>query len=300
MNELVPARNSIIRSMDDAERAAIAMSKSGFFTDAADAGKAIVKILAGQEMGFGPFASMTGIFIIQGRPSIGANLMAAAVKGSGRYDYRVIELSDTACELAFFQGAKEIGRSRFTMDDAKKAGTKNVDKFPRNMLFARAISNGVRWFCPDVFNGSAVYTPEELGAETDENGDVIGLKNTIPWTQAQTAKPAPDFTVIERDNERTVFQPEQPALAKYPNDKPIWNIDDAEAEVSTSHGLLYGQISTSQLAIMATALQKASPRDEDQERKLKAAKMILAARNKGRKVMPTDPAPAASDTETLF
>jgi hypothetical protein len=174
-NELAVRSPSIIRSMDDAERAAIAMSKSGFFTDAQDAGKAIVKILAGQEMGFGPFASMTGIFIIQGRPSIGANLMASAVKGSGRYDYRVAELSDTVCELAFFEAGKEIGRSRFTIEDARKAQTKNVDKFPRNMLFARAISNGVRWFCPDVFNGSAVYTPEELGANTDGEGNVIDL-----------------------------------------------------------------------------------------------------------------------------
>ena len=28
------------------------------------------------------------------------------------------------------------------------------------MLFARAISNGVKWYCPDVFGGP-VYVPEE-------------------------------------------------------------------------------------------------------------------------------------------
>ena len=56
---------------------------------------------------------------------------------------------------------------------AVKAGTKNMDKFPRNMLFARAMSNGQKWYCPDAFNGATVYTPEELGAETDENGDII-------------------------------------------------------------------------------------------------------------------------------
>ncbi|RDT44717.1 hypothetical protein DXF87_27490, partial [Enterobacter roggenkampii] len=37
-----------------------------------------------------------------------------------------------------------------------------MDKFPKNMLFARAMSNGVKWFTPDVFSGP-VYTPEELG-----------------------------------------------------------------------------------------------------------------------------------------
>jgi hypothetical protein len=132
-----------------------------------------VKILAGQEMGFGPFASMTGVHIIQGRPAVGANLMAAAVKGSGRYDYRVKEMTDTVCEISFLQSGQEIGTSKFSVDDARKAGTKNMDKFPRNMLFARAMSNGVRWYCPDVFNGAAVYTPEELGANTDQDGNVI-------------------------------------------------------------------------------------------------------------------------------
>jgi hypothetical protein len=41
------------------------------------------------------------------------------------------------------------------------------------MLFARAMSNGVRWFCPDVFSGNTVYTPDELGAETDDNGVIV-------------------------------------------------------------------------------------------------------------------------------
>ena len=41
------------------------------------------------------------------------------------------------------------------------------------MLFARAMSNGVRWFTPDAFNGNAVYTPEELGADIDIEGNVI-------------------------------------------------------------------------------------------------------------------------------
>jgi hypothetical protein len=48
------------------------------------------------------------------------------------------------------------------------------------MLFARAMSNGVRWYCPDVTNGNAVYTPEELGAEVDEDGNVIDGDFSIP------------------------------------------------------------------------------------------------------------------------
>ena len=190
MNEL-----SIVRTFDDAEKAARAMSASGFFPDSKSAAQAIVKILAGQELGFGPFASMTGVNIIQGKPTLGANLLAAAIKRTGKYNYRVVEMTDQVCELAFFEAGQEVGRSRFTIDDAKKAGLTNKSNwtaYPRNMLFARALSNGQRWYAPDVFNGATVYTPDELGAIVNVDGEVIDIP-AEPVKAEQKAEP--DITV---------------------------------------------------------------------------------------------------------
>jgi hypothetical protein len=140
-------------------------AESGMFTDAKAMGQAFVKIQAGQEIGIPPFAAMSGIHIIQGKPTLGAGLIASAIKGSGKYNYRVTEMSDKICSIDFFEGKENIGNSTFTIEDAKKALTKNIDKFPKNMLFARAISNGVKWFCPDVFSGP-VYVPEEMPEQT--------------------------------------------------------------------------------------------------------------------------------------
>ena len=196
--EIVKQSPTIIRSFDDAERAATAMAASGFFQDSRSAAQAVVKILAGQELGFGPFASMTGISIIQGRPAIGANLIAAAIKRSGRYDYRILRLDETGCEIAFFDRGQEIGRAAFTMSDAQAAGLAGKDnwkKFPRNMFFARAISNGARWYCPDIFGGGPVYTPEELGAAVNEAGEVV------------------DAPVVELPTEPAPVQPSEPPPA---------------------------------------------------------------------------------------
>ena len=151
--------------MSDVMTLAQNFAASGMFTDAKEASKAFVKIMAGQEIGIPPFASMSGVHIIQGKPTIGAGLIASRVKGSGKYDYKVITNSDVLCSIDFYQGVEKIGNSSFTIEDAKKAGTQNLAKFPKNMLFARAISNGVKWFCPDVFSGP-VYTPEEMPTQT--------------------------------------------------------------------------------------------------------------------------------------
>jgi hypothetical protein len=192
-------------SLEDTMSLGNVLAKSGYFSDAKGEAQAVVKVLAGREMGFGPIASMTGVHIVQGKPTIGANLLGAAIKGSGRYNYRVVELTNDRAEIAFYEGSEEIGRSEFTMDDAKVAGLANKGgswkMYPRNMLFSRAMSNGARWYCPDVFSGVTPYTPEEMGAEVDEEGDVIDVTPTPvkpePEPVSDGDEPPPDFLDVQ-------------------------------------------------------------------------------------------------------
>jgi hypothetical protein len=167
-----------------------AFAESGLFPDVKTAAQAIVKIQAGREIGIPPFASMNGIHIIQGKLILGAGLMASTVKGSGKYDYRVKEMSDTICSIDFLQDGELTGNSTFTIEDAKKAGTKNLDRFPKNMLFARAMSNGVKWFCADVFAGP-VYTPEEFDVHIKED-------KTEDTTAEVVEKPEPKKETVTR------------------------------------------------------------------------------------------------------
>lgn len=140
--------------------------ESGMFTDVKSAAQAFVKIQAGQEIGLSPFASMSGIHVIVGKPIFGAGVIASEVKNSEKYDFKVKELTDLICSIDFFEGKEFIGNSTFTIADAKRQCTKNLEKFPRNMLYARAMSNGQKWFCSDVFQ-MAVYVPEEMQEITE-------------------------------------------------------------------------------------------------------------------------------------
>ncbi len=139
--------------------------KSGMFPNVQSQAQALVKIAAGQEMGLPPFFSMSGIHIIKGKAAPGAGIIASMIKASKKYDYKVRELTDQKCRLEFFENGESVGEVEFTIEDAKRAMTQNIDKFPKNMLFARAISNGQKFYAADVFIGS-VYDASELVDDT--------------------------------------------------------------------------------------------------------------------------------------
>ncbi len=190
---------------------------SGYFRDVRDPAQAIVKILWGRELSFSPIVSLSGIHIIEGKPALSSNLMATLIKRSGRYDYRVKVSTDTECVLTFRekngQRWEAVGESSFTMEDAKRAGVVRPGgswaKYPKSMLFARALSQGLRTYCPDV-SASPIYNPEEMGATVDEEGTVVELP--------KSARPV---EVTEQDIE-----------IKKPNGGPVVANGRAEAAVA--------------------------------------------------------------------
>jgi hypothetical protein len=118
---------------------------------------------------------------------LAANLMAAAIKRAGKYDYRAA-CTDTDCSIVFFGRSpenkwEEIGTTTFSMDDAKRAqlGGDNWRKWPKAMLFARCISSGYKQHCPDALGAAPVYV--EAHGETE-------ITEEAPKARAALAAPA--------------------------------------------------------------------------------------------------------------
>lgn len=226
MSDIIPQQNIVsgltIKSIDDLSRLSVMLAKSGFFSDAKEAAQCGVKVLAGLELGFPTIASMCGIHIVNGKPTLGAHLMAAAVKRSSKYNYRVTRHDNEGCTIAFYENGEIIGESSFTRDDAAAAGAidgKNAHtwkKYPRNMMFARAMSNGVRWYCPDIFAGP-VYTPDELDLATDEEGNLAKSTPALPRVEKVDSAP------LRPSNDADVAS--EPLKFSAPSDRNLLNLE---------------------------------------------------------------------------
>jgi hypothetical protein len=155
--------------------------KSGIFEDIKDVAQAIVKVLAGREIGLSPLESMMNLYIVKNRVAASSKVISSLIKKSKVYDYRIEKIDNEECSISFLKISVEgeeklLGVSTFTIKDAAKAGIVNKDNwknYPKNMLFARAISNGARWYMPDVYCGYATEEVEDIAAEPKK--DVVSI-----------------------------------------------------------------------------------------------------------------------------
>ena len=222
----------------DVQRLGGLLAASGYFADAREMAQAAVKVLAGEELGIPPVAAMMGINIIKGKIALGGNLIASRIRAHG-FDFIHKRFDNEACVLVFLgrKGDPDIGKgtigprpiigeSSFTMEDAKTAqvtGNEHYKKNPRNMLFNRAISNGAKWYTPEVFAGAPVYVPEELGAQVDEQGDYVAEALPAPKPDPRAAARAvAEHKIAEMKAGKSYQEISTP--------DPRNNIEDAEPE----------------------------------------------------------------------
>lgn len=155
----------------------------------------------GRALGLDVVTTISTIHVIKGKPSQSADLMLSRTRAAG---HRVrVQPGDGECTVSIFRSDDPEFENRitWTYDDAVRAGLctmrdsgpysrsskgepQSWEKYPRAMLRARAISECVRMACPEVLHG-AIYTPEELGAVIDQDG------NPLPDAQPSFARQAP-------------------------------------------------------------------------------------------------------------
>lgn len=164
----------------------------------------------GRALGLDVVTTITTIHVIKGKPTQSADLMLGRARSAG---HRVrIKSERERCVVRIQRADDPDDESvvEWTLDDAVTAGLctlrdgrpysrdqKNQpqpwEKFPRAMLRARAIAEAVRIACPEVLHG-AIYTPEELGAVVDQEGQpvVVERADAPQMTEATVMQSTPN------------------------------------------------------------------------------------------------------------
>lgn len=152
------------RNIDELNQTALAIAQSGLYGVNSQA-EAFTVMLTGIELGLTPTQSLRGIKNIKGTPTLSADLMLALVRSSPKcVEFEMVSLDKEHCTYTTTKtNGKTIERT-FTMDDAHDAQLvkpgSNWEKYPKDMLRARAVSKLARQEYPDVLLG--MYTPEEM------------------------------------------------------------------------------------------------------------------------------------------
>lgn len=147
--------------LQDMERMAQAIAASNLF-GMKTKDQALALMIVAQSENRHPGSIAAEYHIIQGRPSLRADAMLARFQQAGGSIQWLNYTDDkVSAEFSHPQGGKVV--IEWTMDMARKAGLIGKDNwknYPRQMLRARVVSEGVRTCYPAVCVG--VYTPEEV------------------------------------------------------------------------------------------------------------------------------------------
>lgn len=157
--------------------------------------EALSLLVISQAEGRHPALAIRDYHIIQGRPSLKADTMLARFQAAGgKVDWK--KYTDTECVGVFSHPQAGSVTVDWTIERAKQIGLTSKDNwknYPRAMLRARCISEGVRTCFPGIAVG--IYTPEEIadGAEIDITP--VGMETAVHQATAS----ATALTDEERD-----------------------------------------------------------------------------------------------------
>lgn len=192
--------NIRISNMHEAIELAGRLAGARGFVPAALAGNGaavLAAILTGAELGMGPMEAMRSLHIIEGKPTMAAEVMLARAHRAG-HRTKWVSLGDngTATLRITLAGQTtpeaDVSFTRREAEAAGLAGKGNWKKHEAAMLRARATSACIRAHCPEVL-GAGVYESES-GEITDgiPSSDMVQatvVSQTTPPAQRSTEAP---------------------------------------------------------------------------------------------------------------
>lgn len=215
----------IPRSMVEVQSMAEILAKSSLLPDALK-GKVpdvVVQILAGQELGLSPMASIRGVHIVQGKPILSADTMVALVLASGSCEYfQVVNENETSVTYETKRkGAPSTQKYTWSDEDTKAAGLNTKDNWrlhKKQMRRARCKAILARDVYPDVlagvyeFDSSEIEEPRVIHRDIKPVTDIVDAEIVSETTEdlAKLCAEAPSLDQLEALKDRCAALPDGP------------------------------------------------------------------------------------------
>jgi hypothetical protein len=153
---------ALIHSTADVDLIAKRAAESKLYPGISTPQAAFTLMMLCQADGLHPATALRRYHIIEGKPSMKADAMLAGFQNAGG-KVRWLERTDLKVSAEFSHPSGGTVTITWDMEQAKRAKLAQKDiwqKYPRQMLTARVISEGIRTILPAVVQG--MYTPEEV------------------------------------------------------------------------------------------------------------------------------------------
>lgn len=147
----------------------------------------LLVIMSARDLGISITDGFRLLYPIDGRVTVAPKLKLAIIRQRGLA--KIWPDPDNGPTSATWHAEREGIRYRqtFTIEDARNAGLAAKDnwkKYPAQMLQWRALGYLIDVVCPEV--GTGLYSADELGAITDDDGNVIDVSEVEPVVPGDT------------------------------------------------------------------------------------------------------------------
>ncbi|MFI9553675.1 hypothetical protein [Nonomuraea endophytica] len=142
----------------------------------------------GESIGVDAITAITEVHVIKGKPSSSAGLVSALVRKAGHRMRTWVERDENGRLLKAVSTIVRSDdpdfefKSEWTIARAQVAGllkqNENYGKYPEAMLKARSQTEVARDACKEALCGLG-YTPEELGAQVNDDGSIVITDATV-------------------------------------------------------------------------------------------------------------------------
>lgn len=134
--------------------------------------KVAAVMLYGLELGLRPMTALRHLYIVKGKVSPSAELMAGMLMGA-EPDARleVVEINDERCTMRLIRPSRHIDKTyTVTWDDIKKAGLAREAnlQYPQDRMRYHSTKRLMRIYCPDVINAMDGPLLDQRVTETQE------------------------------------------------------------------------------------------------------------------------------------